>query len=571
MNVNGKHYRTIWVKPGNDKVIQVIDQRELPHKFVIEDLKSSDDVARAIKEMHVRGAGLIGAAAGFGMYLAALEAQEKSFNDYILKAAEKLKATRPTAVNLAAAVERQLAEMKKAGTGSVEDKKEMAFQTANAIADEDAESCRMIGQHGLKLIERIAATKKGPVNIMTHCNAGWLAFVDYGSATAPIYAAAEKGIGVHVWVSETRPRNQGASLTAWELVQQGIPHHVIVDNAAGHLMQHGMVDMVIVGSDRTTYTGDVANKIGTYLKALAAKNNRIPFYVALPSTTFDWKMRDGIREIPIEERSGDEVKFITGRGTNGKPETVLLTPSESPATNYGFDVTSRRLVTGIITERGICQASENGILKLFPERGAKTDERGVIKFDCKWKETKPFPEPEIAELNHWRNKLYDLGLIGVYPNGIGYGNISLRIGKSNNFLVSGSATGKVPKTDGSHYAKVTGWDFASNVLACEGPVKASSESLTHAAIYEVAADVNGIIHVHNKALWGRLMDKLPTTSKKVEYGTPEMAAEVMRLMASGKTREVRFIVMGGHEEGVLTFGRTIDDAGQILLHYFGQL
>ncbi|MBI3037087.1 class II aldolase/adducin family protein [Candidatus Woesearchaeota archaeon] len=199
------------------------------------------------------------------------------------------------------------------------------------------------------------------------------------------------------------------------------------------------------------------------------------------------------------------------------------------------------------------------------------DEKGVIKFDCKWKETKPFPESEIELLNNWRNKLYGLGLIGVYPNGIGFGNVSVRIVKSNNFFVSGSATGKVPKTDGSHYAKVTGWDFAGNMLACEGPVKASSESLTHAAIYEADAAVNGIIHVHHKALWERMMGKFPTTSKKVEHGTPEMAAEVMRLMLSGKTREVRFIVMGGHEEGVLTFGNTIGDAGEVLLHYFGQL
>lgn len=364
MNVNGKHYRTIWVKEGDTGTIQIIDQRSLPHLFVIEDLKGVDDVATAIKDMHVRGAGLIGAAAGYGMYLAAREAPKSGFDDYLLKAAEKLKATRPTAVNLAAAVERQLDEIKKAG--SIDDKIETAFRVANTIADNDAEYCRRIGRHGLPLIEEISSRKKGQaVNIMTHCNAGWLAFVDYGSATAPICAAAEKGINVHVWVSETRPRNQGASLTAWELGQQGIPYHVIVDNAAGHLMQQGMVDLVIVGSDRTTRTGFVANKIGTYMKALAAKANGVPFYVALPSSTFDWKMRHR-SEIPIEERSPDEVTHIQG-SLEGRLVNVLLTPAGSPAINYGFDVTPPELVTGLITERGICRADEQSILALFPE------------------------------------------------------------------------------------------------------------------------------------------------------------------------------------------------------------
>jgi methylthioribose-1-phosphate isomerase len=364
MNVKGKHYRTIWVKQGSDKVIQIIDQRNLPHEFVVEDLTSVDDFAKAIKDMHVRGAGLIGATAGYGMYMATLEAPKDGFDDYLVKAGEKLKATRPTAVNLQWAVKRQLDSIKK--ESSIDDKISIAFKTANEIADEDAEFCRRLGQHGLKIIEEISKKRNGkPVNILTHCNAGWLAFVDYGSATAPIYAAFDKGIKVHVWVDETRPRNQGARLTAWELGEHGVPHTVIPDNVGGHLMQHGLVDVVIVGTDRTTYTGDVANKIGTYLKALAAKDNNVPFYVALPSSTFDWNIENGF-EIPIEERGEDEVKYIQGL-CKGKIKKVLLTPKNSPATNYAFDVTPGKLVTGLITEKGICKADKESVLKLYPE------------------------------------------------------------------------------------------------------------------------------------------------------------------------------------------------------------
>jgi len=363
MNVEGKHYRTIWVNKDDNKVIQIIDQRPLPHSFVIKNLKTVDDVARAIREMHVRGAGLIGVTAGYGMYLAALD---DSSDDYLHKAAEKLKGTRPTAVNLQWAVERQLKAIKKAKTS--EEKIRIAFKTANQIADEDAEYCKKIGEHGVKIIEEISKRKNGDVvNILTHCNAGWLAFVDYGTATAPIYAAFDKGVKVHVWVDETRPRNQGARLTAWELQQHGVPYTVIADNTGGHLMQHGMVDIVIVGTDRTTYTGDVANKIGTYLKALAAKDNNVPFYVALPSSSFDWKIKDGIKEIPIEQRGGEEVKYIQGLH-EGEIKKVLLTPKDTEATNYAFDVTPRRLVTGIITERGVCEASEKEIIALYPER-----------------------------------------------------------------------------------------------------------------------------------------------------------------------------------------------------------
>ena len=317
-------------------------------------------MATAIREMHVRGAGLIGAAAAFGMYLATFESDLEA-------AAKQLKATRPTAVNLAWAVERQLANLRHAANPA--ERRQIAFETAKEIADEDAEYCRRIGEHGVELIRQLSREKHGkPVNILTHCNAGWLAFVDYGSATSPIYAAHDAGVPVHVWVDETRPRSQGSKLTAWELGQHGVPHTVIADNAGGHLMQHGQVDAVVVGTDRTTYTGDVANKIGTYLKALAARDNGIPFYVALPSSSFDWNIRDGVREIPIEERASEEVSYADGF-LDGRQVEVRVSPEDSPAANFGFDVTPRQLVTGLITERGICEANEKSITSLFPERG----------------------------------------------------------------------------------------------------------------------------------------------------------------------------------------------------------
>jgi methylthioribose-1-phosphate isomerase len=366
VKVGGQHYQTIWLRPDDQRVVQIIDQRALPHAFVIEDITTVAQMADAIRDMHVRGAGLIGAAAGFGMYLAALEAADAgSWEQSLTGAAERLRQTRPTAVNLGWAIDRQVRAIA-AAQGPAE-KIAVALQTARDIAAEDAEHCRRIGAHGVDLIRAIAARKGGaPVNVLTHCNAGWLAFVDHGSATSPIYAAHDSGLAVHVWVDETRPRNQGSKLTAWELGQHGVPHTVIADNAGGHLMQHGDVDLVIVGTDRTTYTGDVANKIGTYLKALAAHDNGVPFYVALPSSSFDWRMRDGVAEIPIEERGGAEVQHADG-WADGRQIEVRVTPAESPAANFGFDVTPRRLVTGLITERGICAANEESILALFPE------------------------------------------------------------------------------------------------------------------------------------------------------------------------------------------------------------
>ena len=367
MNVNGAPYRTIWLKPGDNRIVQVINQVKLPHVFEINDLASVEDVCRAICDMTVRGAGLIGASAAYGMYLASLEAPEPGFRDALQRAGNALKATRPTAANLAWAVDRMLGVI--GGVSSYTERCAVAMQEANAIADEDADHCSRIGAHALPIISALAQKKAGKaVNILTHCNAGWLAFVDVGSATAPIYAAHDAGIAVHVWVDETRPRNQGASLTAWELGQHGVPHTLITDNAGGHLMQHGLVDMVITGADRVTRNGDAANKIGTYLKALAAHDNRIPMYVALPSSTFDFALRDGINSIPIEERDGAEVRYITGQTQHGAIESVRICPQETPVRNWGFDVTPARLITQLICERGICEATEEGILSLFPER-----------------------------------------------------------------------------------------------------------------------------------------------------------------------------------------------------------
>jgi methylthioribose-1-phosphate isomerase len=355
--------QSIWYSKQNDTV-SIIDQRHLPHRLVIEEIDSLAHMCTAIREMHLRGAPLIGVAAAYGMYLTCRQAEESGFRVSLEEAAGLLVATRPTAVNLAWAVERQLR-----GLQSFDDPKQRiaaALATAREIEAEDIERCRRIGEHGVALVEGIYKEKKDTVNILTHCNAGWLACVRHGTATAPIYEAHRRGIPLHIWVDETRPRNQGARLTAWELAQAGVPHTVIVDNAGGHLMQHGQVDLVIVGSDRTTQTGDVANKIGTYLKALAARDNGVPFYVALPSSTIDWELRDGIAEIPIEERNPEEVGFVAGElKDGGEIAEVRVLPKDSPAANFAFDVTPSRLVTGLITERGICAATQRGIAALF--------------------------------------------------------------------------------------------------------------------------------------------------------------------------------------------------------------
>lgn len=367
MKVDGKDMRPIWLDPDDDSIVNVIDQRLLPHEFVVAGLKTVDDTIMAIREMYVRGAPLIGATGAYGVYLAALTCQDDDVTDaYLKKECDRLKASRPTAVNLAWAVDLVI-EKVLAETGR-DARVNKAKALAAEITENEAENCKKIGEFGVELIEKISREKNGgTVNILTHCNAGWLACVDYGTATAPMYEAYNRGIDIHVWVDETRPLNQGARLTAWELGKHGVSHTVITDNAGGHLMQHGLVDIVITGTDRTTYTGDVANKIGTYLKALAAKDNGVPFYVALPSSTFDWTQRDGVAEIPIEERDPDEVRFVQG-ASGGNTISVLITPESSPAGNYAFDVTPSRLVSGFITERGLCDANEESVLSLFPEK-----------------------------------------------------------------------------------------------------------------------------------------------------------------------------------------------------------
>jgi len=365
MRVNGKSYRTIWVAEDG-RSIDIIDQTRLPHRFAVVTLRTLEDAAHAIKSMQVRGAPLIGAAAAYGICLAvAADASDEALD----RAYDILLATRPTAVNLRWALDEMRAHLRNLPR---EARLAAAYKRAAEIADEDVAANATLGEHGATILREIAAAKKGErVNVLTHCNAGWLATVDWGTALAPIYKAHDAGIPIHVWVDETRPRNQGMNLTAWELGQHGVPHTVIVDNVGGHLMQHGMVDVAIVGTDRTTARGDVCNKIGTYLKALAAKDNGVPFYVALPSPTIDWAIEDGVKEIPIEERGGEELSRMSGRLPDGTVVEVNIAPEGSTMANYGFDVTPAHLVTGLITERGVCAASAEGLRGLFPDRAPK--------------------------------------------------------------------------------------------------------------------------------------------------------------------------------------------------------
>jgi methylthioribose-1-phosphate isomerase len=364
MKVDGRHTRSIWVEPDGTNV-GIIDQTLLPHRYETAVLAGVDDAARAISTMQVRGAPLIGATAAYGMCLAL---RAEASDDALERAYRQLLATRPTAINLRWALDEMVAAVRNRPR---HERVAAAYRRAAEMCDEDVAINQAIGRHGLTLIERIAAGKQPgePVNVLTHCNAGWLATVDVGTATAAIYTAHDKGVPVHVWVDETRPRNQGASLTAWELGHHGVAHTVIPDNTGGHLMQHGRVDLAIVGTDRVTAQGDVCNKIGTYLKALAAADNGVPFYVALPSPTIDFGVIDG-RDIPIEQRAADEVTSMTGRTADGRIETVRIVPDGSAVANYGFDVTPARLVTGLITERGVIEASRAALKAAFPERAA---------------------------------------------------------------------------------------------------------------------------------------------------------------------------------------------------------
>jgi methylthioribose-1-phosphate isomerase len=365
MKVDGKHFRSIWLEPDGWSV-GAIDQRRLPHEFVVARMTSAEQAGEAIRTMLVRGAPLIGATAAYGVALA-IRADSSDAN--LDLACTMLMATRPTAINLKWALDQMQHLLRSLPSAR---RLEAAYRRAGEIAEEDVANNQEIGRHGLALIEAISATKKPgePVNLLTHCNAGWLATVDWGTATAPVYLAHDRGIAVHVWVDETRPRNQGASLTAWELGHHGVPHTVIADNTGGHLMQHRMVDLVVVGTDRVTANGDVCNKIGTYLKALAAHDNGVPFYVALPSPTIDFSIDDGLAQIPIEQRGPEEVATMTGRTAQGRIETVRIVPEGSPVANYAFDVTPARLVTGLITERGLLRADRAALASAFPDRVA---------------------------------------------------------------------------------------------------------------------------------------------------------------------------------------------------------
>jgi len=364
MKVNGTHTRTVWVEKDG-VTVGTIDQTLLPHRYVTIRLETGEDAARAIKTMQVRGAPLIGAVAAYGM---ALALRQDASDAALERAYALLIATRPTAINLKWALDEMMAAVRNRPR---EDRLAVAYKRAAEIADEDVGINAAIGRHGVKLIEEIAARKSGrTVNVLTHCNAGWLATVDWGTATSPIYQAHDKGLPIHVWVDETRPRNQGASLTAWELGHHGVAHTVIPDNTGGHLMQHGEVDIAIVGTDRVTAQGDVCNKIGTYLKALAAHDNDVPFYVALPSPTIDFTVLDGVKEIPIEQRGAEEVTTMTGLTADGRIENVRIVPERSAVANYGFDVTPARLVTGLITERGVIAATRESLKQAFPERAA---------------------------------------------------------------------------------------------------------------------------------------------------------------------------------------------------------
>ncbi len=367
MLVGKKNFQSIWLDENDHTVVKVIDQKKLPFFFDIVELHSVDDVFNSINDMTVRGAPLIGASAAFGMYFATLEMTPATeVRSHLENAARYLVSCRPTAVNLSWAVNYVMNKIL-AGNGS-QTPSGRALAAALEICESEKENCRNIGKYGLPVIEAISKKKNGePVNILTHCNAGWLACIDYGTATAPVYLAHESGIPVHVWVDETRPVNQGARLTCWELAEAGVSHTLIPDNAGGHLMQHRLVDLVIVGSDRTTRRGDVANKIGTYLKALAAHDNGVPFYCALPSSSIDVTLEDGLTEIPVEKRDPSEVTTISGL-LGGKIESVRLCPEKTGAVNYGFDVTPAKFITGLITERGICRASENDIKKMFSDK-----------------------------------------------------------------------------------------------------------------------------------------------------------------------------------------------------------
>ena len=559
MLIDGTHYRTIWPSQDGESVC-IIDQRHLPFAVEFETIRTWQEMVAAIRDMHLRGAPLIGAAAGYGVYLACLELagqQADAFDAGLERAMAELDAARPTAVNLRWALDRQRASLSKAAT--TEEKTTAARQTADAIAEEDAAICAELGRRGADLLARIAENKQGqPVNVLTHCNAGWLATVDYGTVTAVIYEAASRGIPLHVWVDETRPRNQGA-LTSWELTQNGVANTVICDNAGGHLMQHGLVDLVLVGTDRTARNGDVANKIGTYLKALAARDNNVPFYVALPSPSYDASMPEGVGAIPIEERDPDEVLAVRGEA-DGAVRGVRLYAEGTAAANFAFDVTPARLITGYVTELGVFGADE------LADRLAGPSE-GTIKFKVgEHRRTLPLDRDEYAMVEEYRDRLWKLGLVGFSEAaGYGYGNISARRA-AGGFLISGTQTGHKPTLDGSDYVIVDRWDFAANTVHCTGPCLPSSEALSHAALYQ-RREIGAVIHVHSAPLWCALMHAdVLFTEEHIPYGSEMLYTRLTELIVDATPRpSVPFLlVMRGHEDGVFSAGATMEEAFRVI-------
>jgi methylthioribose-1-phosphate isomerase len=560
MKVDGMHRRTI---EGGPEGVAIIDQTRLPFALVWRTLTTLDDAAHAIASMQVRGAPLIGATAAWGL---ALAARADPSLGALEAAGRTLAATRPTAINLKRVVDdvtRALREVPQA------DRARAAAEQAQAVCEAEVARSLAIGRHGLEVLRALHARLQRPLQVLTHCNAGWLATVDWGTALAPLYLAHQAGLPLHVWVDETRPRNQGASLTAWELGQEGVPHTLIVDNAGGLLMRQGKVDLCIVGTDRVALDGDVCNKVGTYLKALAAHDCGVPFWVAAPESSVDWALASG-DGVPIEERGAEEVTHLCGLDEEGALRRVRVTPAGVAVHNPGFDVTPARLVTGLLTERGPCAASREGLLGLFPERQAPTE--GVVRYRTRHAEA-PLPlalQPVVEVLDGWRARLKGLGLVGqdgVRYGGVGWGNVSARL-EGERFLISGTQTGGLERTDARHYVVVDRCDDAAagGEVWSRGPVAPSSEAMSHAALYAARPEARFVLHGHAPALWRRGQALgLPATPEGVEYGTVAMARAFREVLSAQPPGQPGVLVMGGHEDGVVSWGATAEDAGRVLL------
>lgn len=535
MKVNGKNYHTAWMEGS---LVFLIEQNLLPFKFEIFESKSYKQTCTAIRDMLVRGAGAIGSTAGFAMAQAFLEAPEKEFWEFLEKAKKEIEATRPTAQNLFYAIE-QVYQKAKISNNPVE----TAIQTAQSIADKDVEDSRKIGEHGNDLIE-------SGFKILTHCNAGWLAFTDFGTALSPIYMAHKSEKNIFVYIDETRPRSQGARLTAWELKNEGIPHVIIPDNAAAHLMQQGKIDIVIVGADRIAVNGDVANKIGTLEKAICAKEFGIPFYVAAPTSTFDPGCKTG-KEIPIEERNPDEILYQTGLNEDGKVEKVLVCSPCSNAYNPAFDVTPTKFITGIITEKGIISSVEGTY-------------QGV-KFKTVFENKLAPSDTRIEDLKYWCRIFHEKNLAPPYPGG-SFGNLSFRIrNDTNNFIITGSRIGLKNSLTNDSFVEVVNCDFENKIIYVNGTREPSSESMLHFAIYKSHPEINAIFHGHCAELLENSSKlEIPTTSKEESYGTMELVNSVLEIIDKND-----MVMMKKH--GFIALGTTMEEAGEIVLTYLERI